>query len=191
MLKKHMNILRKAAIDYEYFQNSQLSRRNKVTGKIFRTDTKNYVIDGHRIFSTKESIDIDGCISVEDQYTIELCKWHIKETELCTFPVIINRQVLNEFCKVHRYEKVPYIIDLGFCCLGINPRYLRDQLDFIGTDTVFINPKDSTDRFNGFHCYIGLICTGNADRESIVLPINLACSSLVYGIQQDAAGEAA
>ncbi len=150
-----------------------------------RFDDVGCVCNGGAIYLDKEFPN-----EVEDQKTFDLVKknyeYIFEESGLCSLSnaIEIDRDVLQQFIKTHKRnasvdEKGPFIIGLrqernNFRYICINPWYLRDQLEYVKNNRIFIRPDMVRYHYDDA-VYIGIVYSFSDDFITTMcatLPVN-------------------
>lgn len=111
-------------------------------------------LDGHRIFVSDTDL---GYEISEKPYRVENMFPVVELT-----PITIDYEELNYFIKLWAKMKKPYIFKVGEKVIGVNPRYLKDVIDYSGSTTILVCAENT-----------GRSPIYAEDKSCMTLPVNI------------------
>lgn len=119
-------------------------------------DDKYWFTDSYRLYGSNEKF---GYKAMEEPLNIE----RIYQPQDAKIKIVVDIKDLQAFIKIHKNEKISYILENENIKIGFNPVYLLEGLQFCETDTI----KCSRD------VYPAYIENAQGDSVAIVFPIRL------------------
>lgn len=181
--KKNQAIIRKVAEGY-YLRTSAIS-----LGKAYYQDGFYSYTDSHRIFA--DQVPYEG-YTVKDGSEVPVIGRYWDQVNNTTLsPVWIDVAKLKRWCKVQPRKKDirPYIIDTDEGYIGVNPKYLLEQIEFTSTNCIWIDSqeiKTDTEYLSGwegiveYNYYAGPIYSFKESRKVITFPIRIGYPRAVH-----------